>query len=80
MARWRPSRTWRFFRSYLTDLIAEVKQAAADGATVAEMQTSVAEQLAPAYEQGMSKYPLGRYRDRIEATIEIVYNKVAHTH
>ena len=36
--------------------------------------------LAPAYEQGMSKYPLGRYRDRIEATIEIVYNKVVHTH
>ena len=69
-----------FFRSYLTDLIAAVKQAAADGATVVEMQTSVAEQLAPAYEQGMSKYPLGRYRDRIEATIEIVYNKVVHTH
>ena len=68
-----------FFRSYLTDLIASVKQAAADGATVAEMQTTVAEQLAPKYEQGMSKYPLGQYRDRIGATIEIVYHKVVQT-
>ena len=69
-----------FFRSYLTDLIDAVKQAAAAGATVAEMQTTVAEQLAPKYEQGMSKYPLGRYRDRIETTIEIVYHKVVHPH
>ncbi len=69
-----------FFRSYLTDLMAAVKQAAADGATMAEMQTTVADQLAPAYEQGMSKYPLSRYRDRIEATIEIVYHKIAHPH
>jgi hypothetical protein len=64
------------FRNYLTDLIASVKQAAAEGATVAEMQTTVAEQLAPKYEQGMSKYPLGQYRDRIGPTIEIVYHKV----
>ena len=69
-----------FFRSYLTDLIAAVKHAAADGATLAEMQKTVAEQLAPQYEQGMSKYPLGRYRDRIDTTIEIVYRKVVHTH
>jgi hypothetical protein len=69
-----------FFRSYLTDLIDAVQQAAAEGATVAEMQTTVAEQLAPQYEAGMSKYPLGRYRDRIEATIEIVYRKVVHPH
>jgi glyoxylase-like metal-dependent hydrolase (beta-lactamase superfamily II) len=69
-----------FFRSYLTDLIAAVKQAAAEGATVVDMQTTVAEQLAPTYEAGMSKYPLGRYRDRIEATIEIVYRKVVHPH
>jgi cyclase len=65
-----------FFRSYLTDLIAAVKQAAADGATLAEMQRTVAEQLAPQYEQGMSKHPLGRYRDRIDTTIEIVHRKV----
>jgi len=69
-----------FFRSYLTDLINAVKQAAADGATLADMQTTVAEQLAPQYEQAMSKYPLGRYRDRIEATIEIVYHKVVDPH
>ena len=47
------------FRNYLTDLIASVKQAAAEGATMTEMQTTVAEQLAPQYEQGMSKYPIG---------------------
>jgi len=68
-----------FFRNDLTDLIASVKQAAADGATVTEMQTTVAEQLAPKYEQGMSKYPLGQYRDRIRPTIEIVYHKVVQT-
>ncbi|HEY7711478.1 MAG TPA: MBL fold metallo-hydrolase [Candidatus Entotheonella sp.] len=68
-----------FFRNYLTDLIASVKQAAAEGATVTEMQTTVAEQLAPKYEQGMSKYPLGQYRDRIGPTIEIVYHKVVQT-
>lgn len=28
------------------------------------------------YEQAMSKYPLGQYRDRIGQTIEIVYHKV----
>jgi hypothetical protein len=38
-----------------------------------------AEQLAPKYEQGMSKYPLGQYRDRIGPTIEIVYHKVVQT-
>ena len=68
-----------FFRNYLTDLIASVKQAAAEGATVAEMQTTVAEQRVPKYEQGMSKYPLGQYRDRIGPTIEIVYHKVVQT-
>lgn len=65
-----------FFRNYLRDLIAAVKQAAAAGATLVDMQTTVAEQLAPAYEAGMSKYPLGRYRDRIALTIEVVYHKV----
>jgi glyoxylase-like metal-dependent hydrolase (beta-lactamase superfamily II) len=65
-----------FFRSYLTDLIAAVKRAAADGATLAEIQTAVADQLAPQYESGMSKYPLGQYRDRIGVNIEAVYHKV----
>jgi len=65
-----------FFRSYLTDLIAAVKKAATDGASLEEMQKGIADQLASKYEQGMSKYPLGRYRDRIGPSIEIVYKKV----
>ena len=65
-----------FFRSYLTDLIGAVKQGAAAGASVAELQRQVAEQLAPAYAHGMSKYPLGRYWDRIGTNIEAVYQKV----
>ncbi len=65
-----------FFRNYLTDLIGGVKQAAAAGASFTELQTSVAEQLAPKYERGMSKYPLGQYRDRIGVSIEAVYRKV----
>jgi len=54
-----------FFRGYISDLVAAVKKAAADGATLDEMKTKIAEQLAPKYEQGMSKYPLGRYRASI---------------
>ena len=65
-----------FLRSYLTDLIAAVKQAAASGASLEDMTTVVAEQLAPQYEHGMSKYPLGQYRDRIGTNIEAVYRKV----
>ena len=65
-----------FFRNYLTDLIAAVKQAAAAGASLVDMQRGVAEQLAPTYERGMSKYPLGQYRDRIGTNIEAVYQKV----
>jgi len=65
-----------FFRGYLTDLIAGVKQAAAAGASLAEMQKKLADDLAPQYEQGMSKYPLGRYRDRVGGNIEMVYKKV----
>ena len=53
-----------FFRGYLTDLIAAVKQAGAQGARLDEMKKTAGDQLAPKYEQGMSKYPLGRYRDR----------------
>ena len=40
------------------------------------MKKGVAEQLAAKYEEGMSKYPLGRYRDRISANVETVYQKV----
>ena len=71
-----PKSQLTFFRGYLTDLIAAVKKAAADGATLAEMQTKIADQLAPKYEAGMSKHPLGRYRDRIGVNVEMVHKKV----
>jgi cyclase len=67
-----------FLRSYLTDLIAAVQQADAAGANLEEMMPTVADQLAPKYEYGMSKYPLGQYRDRIGTNIEAVYQKVVH--
>lgn len=65
-----------FFQSYLADLIAAVKKAAADGATLEEIKRQVPDQLAPQYEQGMSKYPRGQYRERIGGNIEAVYHKV----
>jgi glyoxylase-like metal-dependent hydrolase (beta-lactamase superfamily II) len=65
-----------FFKGYLTDLIATVKNAAAAGGTLEEMQQTIPDQLASRYEQRMSKYPLGRYRDRIGVNIETVYTKV----
>jgi cyclase len=65
-----------FFRGFLTDLIAAVKKAAADGASLEEMQKGIADQLAPKYEHGMSKYPLGQYRVRIGPSVEMVYQKV----
>ncbi len=65
-----------FFRGYLSDLVSAVKQAAADGAALEEMKIAIAQQLAPKYEQGMSKYPLGQYRDRIGLNVEMVYRKV----
>jgi glyoxylase-like metal-dependent hydrolase (beta-lactamase superfamily II) len=65
-----------FFRGYLSDLVSAVKQAAADGAALEEMKSSIAERLAPSYERGMSKYPLGQYRDRIGLNVEMVYKKV----
>jgi glyoxylase-like metal-dependent hydrolase (beta-lactamase superfamily II) len=71
-----PKDNLTFFRGYLTDLIAAVKKAATDGASLEEMQKGVADQLAPKYEHGMSKYPLGRYRDRIGQNVEMVYKKV----
>ena len=53
-----------------------MKKAAADGASLDEMKKGIADQLAPKYEQGMSKYPLGQYRDRIGLNVEMVYRKV----
>jgi glyoxylase-like metal-dependent hydrolase (beta-lactamase superfamily II) len=65
-----------FFRGYLADLIAAVKKASADGATLPEMQGKIGDQLAPKYEAGMSKHQLGRYRDRIGQNVEMVHKKV----
>jgi hypothetical protein len=65
-----------FFKGYLADLIASVKKAAADGGTLDEMKKAIPDQLAPQYERGMSKYPLGQYRDRVGLNIEMVYQKV----
>jgi hypothetical protein len=36
----------------------------------------IGDQLAARYEQGMSKYLLGQYRDRVGQNIEMVYQKV----
>ena len=63
-------------KNYLADLVAGVKKAAADGATLDEVKTKVADQLAPKYEAGMSKYWTGRYRERIAVNIEHVHKKV----
>ena len=60
----------------LTDLIAAVKKSAADGATLEDMKAGIGNQLAAKYERGMSKYPLGQYRDRIGLNVEMVYRKV----
>jgi cyclase len=64
-----------FFRGYLTDLVAAVKKASADGMSLDDMKKKVADDLAPKYEKGMSKYPLGQYRDRIGLNVEQAYNK-----
>ena len=64
-----------FFRGYLTDLVGGVKKAAADGATLDEIKAKLPEQLAPKYERGMSKHPVGQFRDRIALNIEMVYQK-----
>ena len=71
-----PKEHLAFFRSYLTDLIAAVKAASGDGASLDEMKKAIPDQLASKYEQDMSKYPLGRYRDRIGLNVEMVYQKV----
>ena len=71
-----PKQHLTFFRGYLTDLVAAVKKADADGASLDEMKRTLPDQLAGKYEQGMSKHPLGQYRDRIGLNIEMTYRKV----
>ena len=72
----RPKAHLAFFRGYMIDLVAAVKKAAADGATLDEMKTKIGDQLGPKYETGMSKYPVGQYRDRVGQNVEMVYVKV----
>jgi glyoxylase-like metal-dependent hydrolase (beta-lactamase superfamily II) len=72
----RPKSHLAFFRGYFVDLIAAVKKASTEGASLAEMQTKIGDQLAAKYEAGMSKYPLGRYRDRIGQNVEMIHKKV----
>jgi glyoxylase-like metal-dependent hydrolase (beta-lactamase superfamily II) len=65
-----------FFRGYFVDLLDAVKKASAAGASLDDMKRDVGNQLAAKYEAGFSKYPLGRYRDRVGTNIEAVYRKV----
>ncbi|MGH8629501.1 MAG: hypothetical protein ACREU7_01880, partial [Burkholderiales bacterium] len=65
-----------FFCGYLADLVDAVKSAAADGASLEDMKRTLPDRLASRYEKGMSKYPLGQYRDRIGLNIEATYQKV----
>jgi cyclase len=65
-----------FFRSYLTDLVDAVKKGGAAGMPLDEMQKTIGDDLAGKYEKGMSKYPLGRYRDRVGVNVEHVYTKI----
>ena len=71
-----PKQQLTFFRGYLTDLVAAVKKADADGASLDEMKRTLPDLLAGKYEQGMSKHPLGQYRERIGLNIEMTYRKV----
>ena len=65
-----------FFKNYFVDLIAAVRKADADKASLDDMKRTVGSQLASKYEAGFSKYPIGRYRDRVGTNIEAVYRKV----
>src|SRR5439155_26802981 len=65
-----------FFRGYLSELMAAVKGAAKEGASLVQMKKTLAERLAPKYEQRMSKHPDGQYRERVGSNIEMVYRKV----
>jgi cyclase len=71
-----PKSQLAFFRGYLNDLIAAVKKAAGEGASLEEMKKVLPDRLAAKYERGMSKYPSGQYRDRIGLNIEMTHQKV----
>jgi hypothetical protein len=71
-----PKERLAFFRGYLEDLVVAVKQAAALGASLEEMKETIPGELAARYEAGMSKYPMGQFRERIALNIEATYAKV----
>ena len=71
-----PKSNLAFFRGYMADLIAAVRKAAGEGASLEEMQKKISDDLAPKYEKGMSKYPIGQYRDRVGVNVEMVLKKV----
>ena len=59
----------RFFRNYLADLIAAVRDARRRGETLDQAKTSVAAALKPAYDAGMG----GQFAGSVGANIEKVY-------
>ncbi len=61
----------------LQAFVGGMKKATAEGMPLPDMKKKIAEDLAAKYEKSMSKYPLGRYRDRIDANVEQVYTKTA---
>lgn len=65
-----------FFRDYLKAVMAAVREAAAAGASLEEMKRQLPDRLAARFEQGMSKYPMGRFRERIELNIEMTWRKI----
>lgn len=68
-------REWlRFFRGYIADLVEAVRREAAAGAALDEIKRRVPDQLAPRYEQGLSRYGDYRpWRRLVLANIERVY-------
>ena len=65
-----------FFRGYLTDLVGAVKQHSAANMPLDDMKKKIGDDLASKYEKGMSKYPLGQYRDRVGVNVEHVHGKL----
>ena len=60
------------FRGYLTDLVAAVKKAGADGMPLDAMKTKISDDLAPKYESYMSRYPVGQYREQPQSSRVVV--------
>jgi cyclase len=68
----------RMFYSYIADLIEAVKRHAAVGMSLDEMKRLVPEEVAPRYEEPLSRYPDYRpWRTQVLANIERVYAAVS---